>query len=139
MNKGCVIALCVAGVIVIACCGAGLFFGKKYGNPMMLLLVEQSIAEYQELYPDREVETTNEAWYEALTAEDSQVQNKRQLEQIAPSGEFVDLQQTPIRLKEDPDGSISAISAGPDKEFGTEDDETSAKVRQFLEKAGSAE
>lgn len=135
MNKGCIVAMVVVGILVIGCCGAGIFFGVSYGNPAIIMLVEQSIAQYRELYPDRQVESTNEAWFKALTAEDSSISNKEQLRQIAPNGEFVDLYQTPLKLVQEPEGSIQAISAGRDKKFGTADDETSEKITKLLEKA----
>lgn len=137
MNKGCIVALIIVGVLVIGCCGGIFFVATNYGTPVLITVVEQSIREYRELYPDRQVETNNQAWFKALTAEDSKVQSKAQLQQIFPNGEFVDLYQTPLKLVQKPDGSIAAISAGRDKKFDTPDDESSEKLIKFLEKSTS--
>lgn len=135
MKKGCIAALVIVGILVIGCFG-GLFFAvTKYGNPFMVALVEQSIRDYRELYPDRQVELANQAWFKALTAENSSVKNKAQLVQMFPNKEFVDMYQTPLKLVQAPNGSIAAISAGKDKKFDTPDDETSEKIVKLFQKS----
>jgi hypothetical protein len=138
MKKGCIAALIVVGILVIGCCGGLYFLATSYGTPVLIMVVEQSIKEYRELYPDRKVETSNAAWFKALTASDSNIKTKPQLLQIFPNGEFVDLHQTPLKLVQKPDGSIAAISAGKDKKFDTPDDETSDKLMKFIEKSSGS-
>lgn len=135
MKQGCIVAVVIVGVLFAGCCGGLVFIGFSYGNPAIIMLVEQSISRYRELYPDRKVENTNQAWFKALTADDSSLENKDQLKQIAPNGEFVDLYQTPLKLVQQPDGAISGVSAGRDKKFDTPDDETSAKIMKLIDKA----
>jgi hypothetical protein len=134
MKKGCIAALVIVGILVIGCFG-GLFFAvTKYGNPFMIALVEQSIREYRELYPDRQVELGNQTWFKALTAENSNIKTKAQLVQMFPNGEFVDIYQTPLKMVQKPNGSIVALSAGKDKKFETPDDETSESIVKLYQK-----
>ncbi|MEM0970830.1 MAG: hypothetical protein AAF191_02990 [Verrucomicrobiota bacterium] len=142
MSKGCLIALVVGLVLVLACCGGGLFFSFQYNTSQTLAFLEQGIEDYQDLYPEREVELTNEAWYAALTADDCEIPNQTTIAMIGQLGEmlsevegqFVDIYKTPIKLEIDELGLVRAYSAGRDREFGTDDDETSEKFLKLFER-----
>jgi hypothetical protein len=134
MKKGCIVTLLIVGILVVIC-GGGVFFAvKNYGNPFLLAQIEETIKDYRALYPDRKVETSNKAWFEAITAESSNVRNKKEFLQIFPDHEFKDLYQTPVKLQQRPDGTIAAISAGPDRKIDTPDDETSEKFMKAASK-----
>lgn len=136
MNKGCVIAAVVVGLIVVVCAGFTIFISMNFMNPSILVVFETGIDSYKAKHPEANVELTNKAWVAAITAADSGVDPKivDAVKQTADAngGEFADIYQTPVQLKAREDGSIQVISAGKDKTFGTADDENTDKVKQFM-------
>ncbi len=133
MTKGCITAAIVVILFAVVCIGGSFFAFFKYGDPYILSVTEFSIEEYKRQNPLERIPTTNEAWTEALIAEESSIKFKRELSQFAPAGQIVDLQQQPIKLVEQRDGSIVALSAGKDQEFDTEDDQTShPRIKEYL-------
>jgi len=139
-NQGCLIAAIVGFVLVVLCGGGVYFLGKKampFAGSAILFQLETDIANYRVLHPDKVVEATNEAWAAALAAPDSGVDGQPQWAQMVATtgGRLVDLHQNPLRFITNPDGTISVKSNGKDGLPDTEDDETSAQIREMMEKA----
>jgi len=136
MNKGCVIAAVVVGVIVVVCAGVTIYFSTKFVNPSVLVVFETGIDSYQQKHPDANIELTNEAWVTALTAPDSGVEPDiaKAIKQTADAngGKFADIYQTPVNLAKREDGTIQVLSAGKDKTFGTADDENTDPIKKLM-------
>lgn len=131
MFKGCMfIAIFLAALVVIF---GVLLRNMLYRNaPAMLLLgIETSIADYKAAHPEAVIPVENAAWAEALTS-DSEGTDKAKLDDHVQNGVLVDAQGQAIRLVENSDGSISALSPGDDGAFDTEDDVSSVDLPAYL-------
>ncbi len=126
MKKGCIIAAVVIAVLIVVCGVVGYIFQQKVGNSPMVAQIETAVAEYQQKHPDAQVETSNEAWAAALTAEDAGISNAMLINFAARSGQFIDSYKNPLEFTKGADGKISVVSLGKDGKLGTDDDETSS-------------
>jgi len=131
MFKGC---LFIAIVLVAAVITSGVVIGGMiYRNaPALLLLgIEECIAQHQTAHPEAEIPAENAAWTRALTSDPDNA-NAEKLSAHVKDGLLVDEQGNAIQLTANANGVISAFSAGEDGEFGTEDDVASADLPAFL-------
>lgn len=151
MNKGCVIAIIVAVVLVIIAAVAtvvGLFVvGKKVGeggldfitkapNAGAAMAIEVAIQEYKTQNPDAQVAPTNEAWAEAL--KDFKVGGANDLGNLIEDGKFVDISRNEMGFEQTADGGVKVTSPGKDGILGTEDDVDSSMFEILQQKAEEA-
>ena len=140
-KKGCVIAAVI--VVVLAALGIGgcLFLGMKYGSEMgnagVAFAVETAIGAYRSQHPDEEVPLSNEVWAEKLKGFEVPGSGAQSMSQFIQDGKLVDIFKREMKLEQDADGKIRAISAGKDGLMNTEDDVTSKLFRRFQEKVAS--
>ncbi len=151
MKKGCVIAIIVAVVLVIAVVAGIVVVGKKLGeggldfitkapNAGAALAIEVAIQEYKTQNPDAQIPPTNEAWAEAL--KDFKVGGGNDLGNLIQDGKFVDISRNEMGFEQTADGGIKVISPGKDAILGTEDDVDSSmfeKLQEKIEEAASQE
>ena len=133
MKKGCIIAVVVVLVLGALAIGGCVFLAAKNANSMIVLGIEASIAAYRQANPTAQVEATNEAWSKALESFTPPGGNAQGLPRV--NGKLVDMYQNPVKIVQNPDGSIAVFSAGKDGQMDTADDEGSGKLGEMMKKA----
>lgn len=132
MNKGCAFIAGILVLLVLLAGGGAVLFMRAHSPAILLSGLERAIADYREAHPDVSISPENEAWVTALSSSDGHSYAQEKLALVAPNGAFLDVHGNPIRFREDPDGSISAHSAGKDGEFDTADDVSTDNLPGFL-------
>lgn len=137
-KKGCIIALIVFAVLVLAgsIVGFTVFLPKaqKLGTASIIFVVETAINQYSEAtgaFPTG----SHEEIVEMLSGKNPDGKNYFEdgFEKAVVNGKIIDAWNRPLQIEAQADGTIKVLSAGGNGEFGDDDDVTSESLRKLME------
>ena len=135
MRRGCIILVIISALVIMVVSVSFFVLNwpetKKRGTSQVIYVLEKALEEFhkdQSKYPEGGNPQITEALYG---------NNDREKIYLLPAsaltrdGELCDLFKRPLRFRTEQDGSITIDSSGPDKIFDTDDDITSALIREL--------
>lgn len=135
MRRGCVVIIMILSLVILV---VSIFFfvvawpeHKRRGTSQNIYYFEKLLEEYKAdhgAYP----KGGNGACVSALGGDNDR--DKVYLSSgrgFVDDGQFIDFYRTPLRFEYPEDARVRLISAGPDRVFDTEDDLTSALIREI--------
>ena len=135
MRRGCVFTIIVLSVIAFVISLLLYVFvwpeTKKTATSEVAFVIEDALEQYkadQDRYPTG---ADNASVVKALYGENPRKKDYLvKMKSIIRDGQFTDYWRTPLQIELPATGAARVISAGPDRNFGTEDDITSQPARE---------